>query len=466
NTHNMQECLAEAMLEIGELPDSAINLGDWEDINNGQDFSYFEPFSSEEDDGELESVPAAFSKPVACHHQDNRSHLQCNHHTHQAWQGQMPALVDWYLAWKHNQPADNGDNVEMITEQHTFYVDIIGVFNYEPCVPIAQRSDEPANSALICAGLLGSTPLQPISFTRHLRVQFAATFDTYLDIKQHIQSTLERALGRDGPRWKLSGACPPCAFKQSNEPLLSPARLHNMDGNMLAKHLDGSGSSDPRVFASSYFISDLEIEQFKDDVRNQPGNRSDVATHPGACTNNWIAAKSVEEDKVQVFEQTGIFLLACCHGFVECIAEMKRSGELMKYGLMAINQILNICGNDQVIGHDIGCASCKTLAASSLGMKTKEEKLRVVVNMFHGFAHNHLCQLQNHPLYLTGFGNEDLKTCKQIFLSSNSTASLICHGLLFHWKQFLDLHFDQWDRNRYLELSKYEIALVAALVNV
>lgn len=97
---------------------------------------------------------------------------------------------------------------------------------------------------------------------------------------------------------------------------------------MSAKRLDGSGSSDPRVFASSYFISDPEIEQFKDDVRNRPGNGGDIATRPGACTDNWTATKSVEEDKVQVFEQTGIFLLACRHGFVECIAEMKRSGEL------------------------------------------------------------------------------------------------------------------------------------------
>ncbi|KAF8836265.1 hypothetical protein BDN67DRAFT_911516 [Paxillus ammoniavirescens] len=215
--------------------------------------------------------------------------------------------------------------------------------------------------------------------------------------------------------------------------MLSPARLHNMDGNMSAKRLDGSGSLDPHVFASSYFISDLEIEQFKDDVCNRPGNSSDCMY----STNNWIAAKSVEEDKVQVFEQTGICLLVCCHGFVECIVEMKHSGELVKYGLTEINQILNICGNDQAIGHDIGCSSRKTVAASSLGMKTKEEKLRVVVNTSHGFAHNHLWQLQNHLLYLTGF------------------ASLTRHSSSFHWKQFLDLHFDQWDCDKYLELSHF-----------
>jgi hypothetical protein len=45
-------------------------------------------------------------------------------------------------------------------------------------------------------------------------------------------------------------------------------------------------------------------------------------------TENWTAARAVEENKVLVFEQTGIFIMACRHGFVECIAEMKRSGEL------------------------------------------------------------------------------------------------------------------------------------------
>ncbi|KAF9223817.1 hypothetical protein BS17DRAFT_668077, partial [Gyrodon lividus] len=118
------------------------------------------------------------------------------------------------------------------------------------------------------------------------------------------------------------------------------------------------------------------------------------------------------EDQIQVFEQTGIFLLACCHGFVKCIVEIKCSGELAKYTLVAINQVLDVCGKDQGVGHDIGCASKKTIAASSIGAKSKELNLHVVVNMFHGFAHNRLCQLQNHLLYLQGFGNEDLETCE------------------------------------------------------
>jgi hypothetical protein len=96
-----------------------------------------------------------------------------------------------------------------------------------------------------------------------------------------------------------------------------------MDGNFSAKRLNGSGSADERVFNSTYFIPEAAVEHFRDDVRNR--RSADTAD----CTENWTATKSVEENKIFVFEQTGIFILACRHGFVECIAEMKRSGELL-----------------------------------------------------------------------------------------------------------------------------------------
>lgn len=261
--------------------------------------------------------------------------------------------------------------------------------------------------------------------------------------------------------------------QQPNEPPLVPHRLHSMDGNHSAKRLDGSGSADQRLFHSRYFIPVSAVEQFRDDVRNRPGERStrDNIT----CTEKWAAAKSVEEDKISVFEQTGIFILACRHGFVECIAEMKRSGELYvfllnvytltsffssaKYGLAAVSRLLEVCGQDQGLGHDIGCSSRKTIAASSIGNLATRLNLVVAVNAFHGYAHNRRCQLHHHPLYLQGFGNEDLETCERIFSSSNGAAVLIRHSSYFHWMQFLDLHFDQWDQDKYHELSTCLISI-------
>jgi hypothetical protein len=95
-----------------------------------------------------------------------------------------------------------------------------------------------------------------------------------------------------------------------------------MDGNFSVKRLNGSGSADEHVFNSTYFIPEAAVEHFRDNIHNQQS--ADAAD----CTENWTATKSVEENKIFVFKQTGIFILACRHGFVECIAEMKQSGEL------------------------------------------------------------------------------------------------------------------------------------------
>ncbi|KAH7902808.1 hypothetical protein BJ138DRAFT_967043, partial [Hygrophoropsis aurantiaca] len=357
---------------------------------------------------------------------------------------------------------------------------------------VDQGEDEPANVSLLRVGLLGSSPVHPtiaihvnclelyhrirrrqssfsvqamakvlcdihnVTYSQHFRDQLSQAFDVYLSILRNIQLSIDTRLGRESRDWTLQGACPACSFEQPGEPKLVPARLHNMDGNNSAKRVDGSGSTDPRVFNSRYFIPEAEVDQFKDDVRLRPGERvkqtkpnSDLAR----CTDTWTAAKSTEENKIQVFEQTGIFVLACRHGFVESITEMKRSGELAKYGLASVNRLLDVCGKDQALGHDIGCASKVTIAASSVGAKAKNLGLQVAVNAFHGFAHNRRCQLRNHPLYLEGFGIEDLETCERIFSSSNSAAILIRHASHFHWTQYLDLHFNQWDNDKYLELS-------------
>lgn len=93
-----------------------------------------------------------------------------------------------------------------------------------------------------------------------------------------------------------------------------------MDGNQSVKRFEGSGRTDPRVFASNYFVPEHEVERFKDEVKSKSRSSS--------CTEHWSAANPAGEGKIKVFEQTGIFLLACRHGFVECIAEMKQSGEL------------------------------------------------------------------------------------------------------------------------------------------
>lgn len=88
-----------------------------------------------------------------------------------------------------------------------------------------------------------------------------------------------------------------------------------------------------------------------------------------------------------------------------------------------------------------------------LGTDAKAKGLQVIVNAFHGWAHNRLCQLKYHPAYRTGMGLEDLESLERFFSSSNTIARTIRHATKFHWHQAVDLHFRQWGEEKYQELS-------------
>jgi hypothetical protein len=135
-----------------------------------------------------------------------------------------------------------------------------------------------------------------------------------------------------------------------------------------------------------------------------------------------------------------------------------------KYGLATLNNLLDVFGIDQAVGYDIGCVHKITVAASSISEKAQNLRLQVAVDAFHGHAHNRLCQLSNHPLFLKGFGLEDLATCERIFAGTNPATRLIRHASHFHWLQFLDLQMDQWDKDKYLELSKCYYFLIFFLL--
>jgi hypothetical protein len=98
-----------------------------------------------------------------------------------------------------------------------------------------------------------------------------------------------------------------------------------------------------------------------------------------------------------------------------------------------MNKLLDVFGDNQAIGSDIGCSLSKTLTASSIQDKADNLKLLLSVNAFHGHAHNQKCQLQYHPMYLCGFGLKYLETCEHIFASLNATACLIRHVSHFHY---------------------------------
>lgn len=126
-----------------------------------------------------------------------------------------------------------------------------------------------------------------------------------------------------------------------------------------------------------------------------------------------------------------------------------------KYPLAIIDRLINLLGNDLLIGYDIGCGFSTTADNSSkLGPKIQTSKLRFCVNAFHGHAHNRSCQLSWHPLYRSGTGLEDFEGCERVFSDSNRVAICTRHSSKFHRRQALVRHFERWNRDKYAELSE------------
>ncbi len=136
-----------------------------------------------------------------------------------------------------------------------------------------------------------------------------------------------------------------------------------------------------------------------------------------------------------------------------------------KYALCTVNKLIDNLGDDQTVGHDIACTFTATLRDSSISAKVKEHRLTMLVNAFHGHAHNRRCQLANHPLYRPILGLEDLETCERVFSALNSVARVIRFSSHFHWAQFLDLHFRQWNEDRYSDLSEFTHSSIKVCLN-
>ncbi|KAF7346242.1 hypothetical protein MSAN_01851200 [Mycena sanguinolenta] len=99
------------------------------------------------------------------------------------------------------------------------------------------------------------------------------------------------------------------------------------------------------------------------------------------CHERW---KNLKEDMTSrmwgVFDETGVFLALCRHGFVLLLADMVRSGELAKYPLAVVEALLDAFGPDVGDGYDIGCGFGKTLKKSPLGKRAEELNFRTLLS--------------------------------------------------------------------------------------
>ncbi|KAG2098002.1 uncharacterized protein F5147DRAFT_747416 [Suillus discolor] len=125
-----------------------------------------------------------------------------------------------------------------------------------------------------------------------------------------------------------------------------------------------------------------------------------------------------------VYDEMGIFIAVCHHGFSLVITDMVQSGELAKYPLAVVLKLLDTFGSDLSSGYNIGCQFKTTLNNSSLG----------TLGAFHGDAHKWRCQLDHLTTYVSGLGLEDLETCEHTFSKSNVLASTIQQGIVSYFE--------------------------------
>ncbi|KAG2047749.1 hypothetical protein BDR06DRAFT_1013620 [Suillus hirtellus] len=343
-------------------------------------------------------------------------------------------------------------------------------------VPEQSHIKEPANVALICCGLLGCSPVEPsvaielctlelyhrlrhrhpqlsiqamtralcdihdVNYRTCYRDQFLIAFDAYLCILQCIHSKVNQALGHGTKDWHAQNMCPCCMYELEDEIPLSPKILVSHDSNNSSKHVAGVGSADECQFHSSYFLSREQVDCFKDEIDE----------NLASCLRWKSSGPDHKKTALDIYETTGIFVSACHHGFIIKVCEMVRSGELAKYPLAIMDALLNLYGQDIGVGYDVSCTFSEIVQDSPLlSTKAHDARITFCVNAFHGYAHNCLCQVQHHPMYLDGFGLEDLKTMECVFSASNAVSCTIHYATQYHWTQALNLHFQQWDDDKY-----------------
>lgn len=299
--------------------------------------------------------------------------------------------------------------------------------------------------------------LQGVPFHGYRSKQFTICFDLYLAIRLGVEQRVQVELGRDAPDWRLRHICPACTYKLTNEQKLRFSMLYTGDGNDSLKRdyckehsvdpidEDGdvvpvlgpsSAQTDTRAVGQGIYLSREAVDKWAKEALEMMPDEEVEDSEDNPCAQRWKNMIDELTSKVWgVFDETGIFLTLCRHGFVLMVADMVRSGELAKYPLAVVDSMLDTFGSDLAFGYDIGCKFGSTVNTSPLGNKARALSHHCLVGAFHGHAHNRLCQLSNLATYKEGLGLEDLEGCERFFSKSNGLASSVRHASVFHRKQ-------------------------------
>ncbi|KAF6754506.1 hypothetical protein DFP72DRAFT_1068533 [Ephemerocybe angulata] len=450
------------------------------------------------------------------HYRDGRTWRNRRQRFDAQWGEHFEAMTSAYLRWRYPGPAEADksapDSSASPGSDLNISIATVDLYTLLTEAVIPRRDDQVTAVALVEAGYLGNSPVNPslaislktldlfkiirqrrpsFSFEafakvlcdlyqkpyhRQWRIALADAFDVFLTIKGRVDAQIAEALGRQSGNWRVLNACPPCTYELEKEPELRYRVLMSVDGNNSARRVDSRfrKAGDTRHFSSDYFLDPVEVDKFKledirstgpevpppalfeedkdGDVEGEGEDESAVKAdlEISECVKNWKAAQSDNKKRVMdMFDETGWFASGCRHGIILWVADMVRTGEQAKYPLSIINRALEVLGDKLLIGYDIGCAFEGTIKSTTLGKKFVDSGSRCCVNAYHGYAHNYACQVKNHPNNIEGVGIEDLETMERFFSASNATAPVTRYTSKYRRRMLLDLFLKQHDRDKY-----------------
>lgn len=192
--------------------------------------------------------------------------------------------------------------------------------------------------------------LHGVHFSTYLYEQFSIAFDLYLAIRAIVQKRIQAALDRDKADFRLRHVCPACTYKLEGEGKLVFDILATMDGNDSLKRVlrrekvetapeDGTptvGASkertDLRDGRGDYFLSREEVNAWSrarlEELMGTPPVMDDD-DDGNLCAERWKnMVYEITAKMWGIFDETGLFLALCRHGFVLLAADMVQSGEL------------------------------------------------------------------------------------------------------------------------------------------
>ncbi|KAJ7821992.1 hypothetical protein B0H14DRAFT_3471049 [Mycena olivaceomarginata] len=375
-----------------------------------------------------------------------------------AFESQMPEMVTSYVRYCAEQATAGGPlctspDEEEMRVQEVYEIRVVDMFRYVVFLEGTSVVDENGIApALVHEGLLPCGPWEPTvaitvrvleayriqharcpqlaiqSFVKslcdmhgvahrpYLCQQFSIAYDLYLDIRRRTDERLE---GEDKLIFDM------LTTMDSNDSLKRVLRR-----NKTSMAEDEGGRA--RAWQGGGMGEDAPGRGVTHGVREFDGRQS-------------VRRPMEEHDRRRDVEDVGdfstkrVFFLALCrHGFVLVIADMIRSGELAKYPLAIVEELLDTFGMNLGAGYDIGCHFGATAPSTA-------------------YAHNRLCQLS----FLAhvrrgGMGLEDLEGCERYFSRSNGLAKSCRYASRFHRQQEITTyakHFDSFET--YANLSKF-----------